>query len=74
MTDLCKCSFHAYCIKNGLISHEEGLNKPIHIKNMLPQSPVIMISVNDNLSYNRYIVGIFGSAGSFPVIFYSSIT
>ena len=28
-----------------------------------------MINVNDNLSYDRYIVGVFGSAGSFPVIF-----
>ena len=45
-----------------------------YIKNMLPQSLVIMINVNDNLSYDRYIVGVFGSAGSFPVIFYSSIT
>lgn len=57
-----------------IIPHEEGLNKPIHMKNMLPQSLVIMINVSDNLSYDRYIVGVFGSAGSFPVIFYSSIT
>ena len=48
--------------------------KSPYIKNMLPQSLVIMINVNDNLSYDRYIVGVFGSAGSFPVIFYSSIT
>lgn len=52
-----------------MMPHEEGLNKPIYIKNMLPQSLVIMINVNDNLSYDRYIVGVFGSAGSFPVIF-----